>query len=157
MKGLSAVMATMLSKGQSDNIMSRKTGIIENLGDSNVTQYSDQLQLDKTDWCMPISDYVASIVIGSTQSVTYNIDYCDASQMGSNPTYFLHWDTIFVQWISLCVSSLKLVCSTPKGICTWYGLHYILLWFVSIRFYPYPSGFLYWHWGNHKIAPVPVK
>ena len=23
--------------------------------------------------------------------------------------------------------------------------------------YPYPSGLLHWHWGNHKIAPVPVK
>ena len=24
-------------------------------------------------------------------------------------------------------------------------------------FHPYPSGFLHWHWGNHTIAPVPVK
>ena len=24
-------------------------------------------------------------------------------------------------------------------------------------FYPYPSGLLHWHWGNHMIAPVPVK
>ena len=23
--------------------------------------------------------------------------------------------------------------------------------------YPYPSGLLHWHWGNHKITPVPVK
>ena len=23
--------------------------------------------------------------------------------------------------------------------------------------YPYPSGLLHWHWGNHMIAPVPVK
>ena len=22
---------------------------------------------------------------------------------------------------------------------------------------PYPSGLLHWHWGNHKIAPVPVQ
>ena len=22
--------------------------------------------------------------------------------------------------------------------------------------YPYPSGLLHWHWGNHMIAPVPV-
>ena len=33
----------------------------------------------------------------------------------------------------------------------------ILLGFVVSRFYPYPSGLLHWHWGNHKIAPVPVK
>ena len=25
------------------------------------------------------------------------------------------------------------------------------------RIYPYPSGLLHWHWGNHMIAPVPVK
>ena len=24
-------------------------------------------------------------------------------------------------------------------------------------FYPYPSGLLHWHWGNHMIAPVSVK
>ena len=29
------------------------------------------------------------------------------------------------------------------------------IWFGSG--YPYPSGLLYWHWGNHVIAPVPVK
>ena len=23
--------------------------------------------------------------------------------------------------------------------------------------YPYPSGLLHWHWGNPRIAPVPVK
>ena len=23
--------------------------------------------------------------------------------------------------------------------------------------YSYPPGLLYWHWGNHMIAPVPVK
>ena len=27
----------------------------------------------------------------------------------------------------------------------------------SGQFYPYPSGLLHWHWGNHVIAPVPVK
>ena len=24
-------------------------------------------------------------------------------------------------------------------------------------FYPYTSGLFHWHWGNHMIAPVPVK
>ena len=24
-------------------------------------------------------------------------------------------------------------------------------------YYPYPSGLLHWHWGNHMIAPVPVE
>ena len=29
--------------------------------------------------------------------------------------------------------------------------------FVTGQFYPYPSGLFDWHWGNHVIAPVPVK
>ena len=32
-----------------------------------------------------------------------------------------------------------------------------LLWFLIDRFYEYSSGLLHWHWGNHMIAPVPVK
>ena len=34
--------------------------------------------------------------------------------------------------------------------------YYNLSWFV-LFIYPYPSGLLHWHWGNHMIAPVPVK
>ena len=29
----------------------------------------------------------------------------------------------------------------------------VYMWSV----YPYPSGLLHWHWGNHMIPPVPVK
>ena len=36
-------------------------------------------------------------------------------------------------------------------------LCFVLLWFDTGWFYPYPSGLLHWHWGNHMIAPVPVK
>ena len=32
-----------------------------------------------------------------------------------------------------------------------------LQWSCTDLFYPYPSGLLHWHWGNHMIAPVPVK
>ena len=32
-----------------------------------------------------------------------------------------------------------------------------LLWFRIGWFYPYPLGLFHWHWGNHMIAPVPVK
>ena len=28
---------------------------------------------------------------------------------------------------------------------------------LSRSVYPYHSGLLHWHWGNHMIAPVPVK
>ena len=33
----------------------------------------------------------------------------------------------------------------------------VLSWLGSDQFYPYPSGLLHCHWGNHVIAPVPVK
>ena len=32
-----------------------------------------------------------------------------------------------------------------------------LLWFDTGQLYPYLSGLLHWHWGNHVIATVPVK
>ena len=32
------------------------------------------------------------------------------------------------------------------------GLRIVMVWF-----YPYLSGFVHRHWGNHTIAPVPVK
>ena len=37
------------------------------------------------------------------------------------------------------------------------ALDYILLWFDTGWFKPYPSGLMHWHWGNHRIAPVPGK
>ena len=41
--------------------------------------------------------------------------------------------------------------------CTGFLLCCVLLCFGTGWFYPYPSGLLHWHWGNHMIAPVPVK
>ena len=32
----------------------------------------------------------------------------------------------------------------------------ISLWIHVVKL-PYPSGLLHWHWGNHMIAPVPLK
>ena len=39
------------------------------------------------------------------------------------------------------------------------GLYTLVCLFVVWHgsFYPYPSGLLHWHWGNHMIAPVSVK
>ena len=37
---------------------------------------------------------------------------------------------------------------------------FALLYFAAVcsgGLCPYPSGLLHWHWGNHMIAPVPVK
>ena len=42
--------------------------------------------------------------------------------------------------------------SYSLGLLCW--LHVTRKW---LRFAPYPSGLLHWHWGNHMIAPVSVK
>ena len=42
-------------------------------------------------------------------------------------------------------------------LCTLFTLCHVLFWFNNGQFNPYPSGLLHWHWGNHTIAPVPVK
>ena len=36
------------------------------------------------------------------------------------------------------------------------NLHMVVLC-CGLILYPYPSGLLYWHWGNRTIAPMPVK
>ena len=45
--------------------------------------------------------------------------------------------------------------------CALFCCGYMVIWWVSAgllwSFYPYSSGLLHWHWGNHTIAPVPVK
>ena len=47
--------------------------------------------------------------------------------------------------------------STSHELCTWFVFCCVLLRFSTDILYPYPSGLLHWHWGNHMIAPVPVK
>ena len=47
--------------------------------------------------------------------------------------------------------------STIQGFCTSFALCCALIWFSCDWFYPYPSGLLHWQWGNHMIAPVPVR
>ena len=39
-----------------------------------------------------------------------------------------------------------------------HGLRFVMLCcgLVQVKFYPYSSGLLHMHWGNHMIAPVPV-
>ena len=46
--------------------------------------------------------------------------------------------------------------STCHEICTQFVLCYAV-WLVIGGFPPFSSGLLHWHWGNHMIAPVPVK
>ena len=44
------------------------------------------------------------------------------------------------------------------GVCSaWYFIVYTVLSGFVCFIYLYSSGLLHWHWGNHMIAPVPVK
>ena len=47
--------------------------------------------------------------------------------------------------------------SISQKLCTRFMLCCVFLSFGTGWFYLYPSGLLHWHWGNHTIAPVPVK
>ena len=50
----------------------------------------------------------------------------------------------FLHKISICfVLTIVVILRVPCG----------FKWSI----YPYPSGLLHWHWGNHMIASVPVK
>ena len=69
-----------------------------------------------------------------------------------------------IVWLS---KQLNISMLTPKSLPMVYTVHPIkyahspcLVMFVVIStdwLYPYLSGSLHWHWGNHMIAPVPVK
>ena len=54
------------------------------------------------------------------------------------------------------LAKLSLIPDSPIGLC----FTMVLLWAPSDSrdlVYPHSSGLLHWHWGNHMIAPVPVK
>ena len=57
--------------------------------------------------------------------------------------------------LCICSSCKVSFDSTVKEICIQFVLCCGLLWFG--KFHPYSSGLIHWHWGNHVIAPVPVK
>ena len=50
-------------------------------------------------------------------------------------------------WFMICCVS----------VCTWFTVCMDLLWMCTGLFDPYHWELLHWHWGNHMIAPVPVK
>ena len=74
-------------------------------------------------------------------------------------------------WVPGCDPCLPAVCdhlswatifAWPTGWSLYTGFTiYIYKWSVCSAIissiYLYPSGLLHWHWGNHMIAPVPVK
>ena len=49
------------------------------------------------------------------------------------------------------------ILSTSQEICTWFMFCLVCCGFGTGWFYLYSSGLLHCHWGNLKIAPVPVK
>ena len=63
----------------------------------------------------------------------------------------------FTYFLSTATLRQIIVYSISQELYTWFMFCYVLLWFSTCRIYPYSSGLLHWHWGNHMIAPVPVK
>ena len=55
--------------------------------------------------------------------------------------------------ISTCFRKICTYFCCASFCCGYIIIHSRLIWFI----YAYPSGLLHWHWGNHMIAPVPVK
>ena len=49
------------------------------------------------------------------------------------------------------------VCSIEHALGFKFCCLYHWSWWVMWHVYPYPSGLLHRQWGNHRIAPVPVK
>ena len=49
------------------------------------------------------------------------------------------------------------IANTSQYVCTRLMFWCVLLRLGIPRFYPYPSGSLHWHWGNHVVAPAQVK
>ena len=88
-------------------------------------------------------------------------DLASKMRQSANP---IEWDMdrILIEngygWIDGCLFLVRLSLPPYKRFAVhpkkyahslWFG---VLLWF-SDNFYPYSSGLLHWHWGNHMIAP----
>ena len=90
--------------------------------------------------------------------------------------YFLHSTSVLSFYIDVVLTlSIEIMFfghrdwkySVSNKSCTWYcsyvfcHSHDHLLWLQNTHLQhthsPYPPGLLHWHWGNHMIAPVPVK
>ena len=91
---------------------------------------------------------------------------CEITLMVQNPPHVLLW----------CYMVFMRICSNqPRGACRNEYVKYncsqshhakftplpmfccVLLWLAINWFYPFPSGLLQAHWGNHTSVPVPVK
>ena len=71
---------------------------------------------------------------------------------------------VSLQQVNVFITSYEVVdeeYSVSHKTCTWYfstQFDFITAVCGSIwKSYPYSSGLFHWHWGNHMIAPVPVK
>ena len=113
-------------------------------------------------WCLSMLSLQTSIF---GDEIHGNVVYLFFSQLLQHLTESLHdkeipWERFLYYWpfvgriFSLGesqhrVSSVKLWCHMI--VCG------VLLGLGIDQFCPYSSGLLHWHWGNHMIAPVPVK
>ena len=78
------------------------------------------------------------------------------------------WSVVFMDnHILVCVLNIAAFPSNlGQNIIEINGVQYIakimqiggaLLWLCARQFHPNPSGLVPWHWGNHMMAPVPMK
>ena len=91
---------------------------------------------------------------------------CEVNVMVQNPPHVLLWYYIVF---------MRIWSNRPRGTCRNEYVKYncsqshhakytplpmfccVLLWLAINWFYPFPSGLLQAHWGNHTSVPVPVK
>ena len=76
-------------------------------------------------------------------SLTHEAHNCNIEKKISAAPFAMIWHQWYLyepQYIPQIIHNILLCC--------------VLLWFGTD---PHPSGLLHWHWGNHSIAPVPMK
>ena len=91
---------------------------------------------------------------------TLCLGYCiQQTYIRSYPGYvFIQYTTSYPGYIYINASRVTLaMClySTSQEIGTWFKICCVVLCCVVGVYIP--LGLLHWHWGNHMIAPVPVK
>ena len=88
-----------------------------------------------------ISFKVASLALGQS-------DDCPSASEGTlkdtNKIYSNHTTTEYNKHVLFCFVLFSFGCINNPSKYMWHD-------------YPYSSELLHWHWGNHMIAPVPVK
>ena len=116
----------------------------------NIVNYTRCYSHNKCmEWLLSIREAVLITMYYTSNTCTLMCtaggEWVDWSNKNGSPIYVY----IYILW------SCAAVCPKIYAHGAWFCC--LLLWFDLRRLYPYPSGLLHWHWGNHMIAPVPVK